>query len=120
MKKPEKPEIPDGIVDPDALPPHFAKAVLSATLFLLNLSDHAGSVIQRSDGSAIFILRDAEATSKFLALYRMVFEDAGEVVPFIRSQENMDGDSEGDSEGGDNAAVDDDDDEDNFTDLESN
>lgn len=79
--------IPDGLVDPEEIPEELADAIASAISFLLALSDHAGTVVHRSDGSSLFIIRDADATHKFLDLYKKTFEDAGEVIALFSSQD---------------------------------
>lgn len=81
-----KMELPDGLVDPDEIPEELAGAIASAISFLLGLSSHAGTFVHRDDGSSLFIIRDPDATNKFLDLYSKTFEDAGEVSALLSSQ----------------------------------
>jgi hypothetical protein len=66
-------QLPDGLVDPDALPEDRSRSIASAISFLLDLSSQAGSFVHRDDGRSLFIIRDPDATKKFLALYSKTF-----------------------------------------------
>jgi hypothetical protein len=81
-----KMELPDGLVDTDEIPEELAHAIASAISFLLGLSDHAGTFVHRDDGSSLFIIRDPDATNKFLEFYSKTFDADGEVSALLSSQ----------------------------------